>query len=84
VANKLYIANLPYKVTAAEVRDLFFRAGEIEDIDLAIDHETRLSRGYGFIQMSTEDGAAEAIRLFNRQLMGDRQLIVSEAIRQRD
>ena len=82
MAYKLYIANLPYKVTESQIHDLFSRAGEIVEIDLAIDHETRLSRGYGFIHMATEDGATEAIRLFNRQLMGDRQLIVNEAIRQ--
>ena len=82
MANKLYIANLVYQVTAAQIHDLFSQAGEILHIDLAMNHETGQSRGYGFVQMSTEEGAAEAIRLFNRQLLGDRQLIVTEAIRQ--
>jgi cold-inducible RNA-binding protein len=82
VANKLYIANLVYKITATQIHDLFSQAGEILHIDLAMNLETGQSRGYGFVQMSTEEGAKEAIRLFNRQMLGDQPLIVTEAIRQ--
>lgn len=82
MANKLYIANLAEQVTAAQIHALFSQAGEIINVDLAMTAEAGQSRGYGFIQMSTEEGAAEAIRLFNHQAMGDRKMIVTEAIRQ--
>jgi RNA recognition motif-containing protein len=81
MANKLYIANLPNKVTEAQIHALFSQAGEIVTIELATDPDTRMSRGYGFVSMANEEDAAEAIRRFNKQLMGDRQLIVSAAIR---
>jgi RNA recognition motif-containing protein len=82
VANKIYVANLGYEVTASQIHDLFSQAGEVVDIELAMDQDTRQSRGYAFIHMSTADGAMEAVRQFNKQLMGSRHLIVSEAIRQ--
>ncbi len=82
MANKLYIANLGDQVTEAQIYALFSQAGEIVSVELAMTADAGQSRGYGFIQMSTAEGATEAIRLFNHQTMGDRKMIVTEAIRQ--
>lgn len=82
MVNKLYIANLPYEMTELQIYALFSMAGEISKIDLIMDQAAPLSRAYGFIFMSTEAGAAEAIRLLNGHQLVDRHLFVSEAIRQ--
>lgn len=81
MVNKLYVANLPYEMTELQIHDLFSQAGEINKIELIMDQAAQLSRGYGFIFMSTETGAAEAIRLFNGHPILNRPLFVNAALR---
>lgn len=76
---KLYVGNLPYSATEAQVRDLFAQAGEIENVALITDRETGRPKGFGFVEMVTVEGAQEAIKLFNGYSFQDRNLTVNEA-----
>ena len=76
---KLYIGNLPYSATAEEIRALFEQVGEIADVAVISDRETGRSKGFGFVEMATEDLAQEAIRRFNGYSMNNRPLTVNEA-----
>ena len=76
---KLYIGNLPYSATAEEIRALFEQVGEIADVAVSSDRETGRSKGFGFVEMATEDLAQEAIQRFNGYSMNNRPLTVNEA-----
>src|SRR6185295_1567491 len=76
---KLYVGNLPYTTTEAQVRALFGQAGEIVDVALITDRETGRPKGFGFVEMATEEGAQEAIKRFNGYTLDNRNLTVNEA-----
>jgi cold-inducible RNA-binding protein len=79
MAKKLYVGNLPYTTTAEQLRALFSQAGEIVDVTIIMDRETNRSKGFGFIEMKTDEGGSEAIKRFNGYSMGTRNLTVNEA-----
>ncbi|HLY24796.1 MAG TPA: RNA-binding protein [Aggregatilineales bacterium] len=79
MTKKLYVGNMSYQTTEQEIRDLFSQAGEISEIALITDRETGRAKGFGFVEMATEDGAKEAIKRFNGQSLNDRTLTVNEA-----
>jgi RNA recognition motif-containing protein len=79
MAKKLYVGNLPYSVTIEELRELFSQAGDIVDVTIIMDRDTNRSKGFGFVEMATDDGGAEAIKRFNGYSMGNRSLTVNEA-----
>ena len=76
---KLYIGNLPYSTTAEDLRALFEQVGEITDVAVISDRETGRSKGFGFVEMATEDLAQQAISRFNGYSMNNRALTVNEA-----
>ncbi len=76
---KLYVGNLPYSTTEAQVRELFGQAGEIVEVALITDRETGRPKGFGFVEMATEEGAQEAIKRFNGYTLDKRNLTVNEA-----
>ena len=78
MAQKIYVGNLPYEAEEASVRDLFATHGEIISVALPTDRETGRPRGFGFIEMSTED-AAKAIQALDGTDFGGRSLNVTEA-----
>jgi RNA recognition motif-containing protein len=75
---KIYVGNLPFSATDADVRALFSQHGTVESVSLPTDRETGRPRGFGFVEMSQAD-AARAIQALNGQDMGGRQLRVNEA-----
>jgi RNA recognition motif-containing protein len=79
VNKKLYVGNLSYGATEAQIRDLFSQAGEIVEVTLITDRETGRSKGFGFVEMATEEEAQEAIKRFNGYTLNDRELTVNEA-----
>ena len=79
MVKKLYVGNLSYSVTEAQVRELFSQAGEISEVALITDRETGRPKGFGFVEMATEEGAQEAIKRFNGYLLQERALTVNEA-----
>ena len=75
---KLYVGNLPFSTTEAELRDLFGRHGSVESVKVITDRETGRSRGFAFVEMDAS-GAADAIRALDGSDMGGRSLRVNEA-----
>ena len=76
---KLYVGNLPYSATDTELRSLFEQVGEIADVTVITDRDSGRSKGFGFVEMATEEEAEEAIRRFNGYSMDNRSLTVNEA-----
>ena len=79
MGKKLYVGNLSYGTTEAQIRELFAQAGEISEINLITDRETGRPKGFGFVEMATEEGGQEAIKRFNGYLLDERTLTVNEA-----
>jgi len=76
---KLYVGNLSYGTTEAELQDLFAQAGEVKSAQVIQDRDTGRSKGFGFVVMGTEDEAQKAINLLNGKEIGGRALTVSIA-----
>ena len=76
---KLYVGNLAFQTTTAELETLFAQAGTVESVSLIEDRETGRSRGFGFVEMSSKEEGAAAIQQFNGKDMGGRALNVNEA-----
>lgn len=76
---KLYVGNLPYSVTENDLRALFEQAGTVTDAAVITDRETGRSKGFGFVEMDTDEEATKAITQFNGYSMSNRQIQVSEA-----
>lgn len=79
MAKKLYVGNLSYGTTDETLRGLFSQFGEIVSVNVIIDRETRRSKGFGFVEMTTDQAAQSAIEGLNGQEVDGRQLKVNEA-----
>ncbi len=79
MSKKLYVGNLSYSTTESQIRDQFSQVGEIASIALITDRDTGRPKGFGFVEMVTEEGAQEAIRRFNGFTLDSRALTVNEA-----
>jgi RNA recognition motif-containing protein len=79
MGRKLYVGNLSFNVGDSELRNLFSQAGECESSTVIIDRETGRSRGFGFVEMATNDDARKAIAQFDGQEFEGRTLKVNEA-----
>src|SRR5271167_4335797 len=75
---KIYVGNLPFSASEAEVRTLFSQHGTVEAVSLPTDRETGRPRGFGFVEMSQAD-AARAIQSLNGYSLNGRPLRVNEA-----
>jgi RNA recognition motif-containing protein len=75
---KIYVGNLPFTATDAEIRTLFSQHGTVESVSLPVDRETGRPRGFGFVEMSQAD-AARAIQNLNGKDLNGRPLRVNEA-----
>jgi len=76
---KLYVGNLDYSVTDAQLNDLFGQAGKVESAVVITYRDSGKSKGFGFVEMSTEEGAKKAIEMFNEKDYQGRKMIVNEA-----
>lgn len=79
MTKKLYVGNLPYNTSETDLRALFEQVGEVAEATVITDRETGRSKGFGFVEMATEEGAQEAIRKYNGYEMNNRPLTVNEA-----
>ena len=79
MTTKLYVGNLSYETTEEELQELFAQAGSVTSVALPTDRETGRPRGFGFVEMSSEEEARKAITMFNGQTLRDRQLKVNES-----
>jgi RNA recognition motif-containing protein len=76
---KLYIGNLAYSTTEDDLRTLFAQAGAVSSVALIKDRDSGQSKGFAFVEMSSQADAEKAISMFNGYQMGDRELRVSIA-----
>ena len=79
MSTRLYVGNLNFRTTSDELREIFSQAGEVENATVVEDRDTGRSRGFGFVEMVTAEGAAAAIEQFNGKELGGRALTVNEA-----
>jgi len=79
MATKLYVGNLSYGASDKSLEDLFSQAGTVTSAQVVTDRYTGESRGFGFVEMSTEAEAQAAISQFNGQEHGGRTLTVNES-----
>jgi RNA recognition motif-containing protein len=76
---RLYVGNLPFDVTEDQLHELFAPHGQVVSAKLITDMDTGRSRGFGFVEMSTEDESKVAIEKMNKAKVNDRELTVNEA-----
>ena len=79
MAKKLYVGNLTYDTTEDNLVELFSEYGEVLSAQIIIDRETNRSKGFGFVEMKTDQEAQAAIAGLNGQQSGGRSLTVNEA-----
>jgi cold-inducible RNA-binding protein len=79
MATKLYIGGLPYSTTQDELQDAFAQAGTVTSSSIIMDKMTGRSRGFGFIEMASDEDAQKAIEMWNGKDFGGRKLTVNEA-----
>jgi len=73
------VGGLPYRMTNDELRDLFSEAGEVTDVYIVTERETGRSKGFGFVEMSTEEEAQAAIEKFHDEELDGRNITVNIA-----
>ncbi len=79
MGTRLYVGNLSYDTTEQELQELFSQAGAVEDVSLPTDRATGRMRGFGFVEMASDNDAQAAIQKFNGFVLRNRQLTVNEA-----
>lgn len=81
--NKLYIGSLSYDTTEDGLRDFFAQAGKVESVNIIMDRMSGRSKGFGFVEMSSEKEAQEAIKTLNGKELDGRKVIIDKARPQR-
>lgn len=79
MATKLYVGGLPYSTTDDALKEHFAQAGEVTSATIIMDKMSGRSKGFGFVEMGSDDEAQKAISMFNGQDFGGRKLTVNEA-----
>jgi RNA recognition motif-containing protein len=79
MATKLFVGNLSFNTTEGDVLDLFKQAGTVTSCSLIVDKFTNKSRGFAFVEFSTQDEATKAVTQFNGKELDGRALTVNEA-----
>ncbi|HQP67455.1 MAG TPA: RNA-binding protein, partial [Quisquiliibacterium sp.] len=79
MSTKIYVGNLPWRATDAQLSQLFGAHGEVTDARIVTDRETGRSRGFGFVTMANAEAAQNAIRALNGYSLEGRGLVVNEA-----
>ena len=76
---KLYVGSLSYDSTEDTLKELFSQAGTVESVAIIIDKISGRSKGFGFVEMSSEEEATKAIEMFNGKEFEGRNIVVNEA-----
>ena len=76
---RLYVGNLPFDVSEDQLHELFSAHGQVASTKLITDFNTGRSRGFGFVEMRTEEEAQAAIDKMNKAKVGEREIVVNEA-----
>ena len=79
MVKKLFVGGLSYETTEETLKETFSRAGNVESANVIIDKMSGRSKGFGFIEMSSEEEAQKAIKMFNGEEIDGRNVTVNEA-----
>ncbi len=79
MSRRLYVGNLAWAVTDQDLKDLFSEAGRVKSSQVIVDRDTKRSRGFGFVEMETDEAADAAIKKFNGRELKGRPIRVNEA-----
>src|SRR6266567_7088544 len=79
MGKKLYVGNLPFNATDEALQEIFAQAGSVQSAKIITDRDTGRSKGFGFVEMSSDQEAADAIKKFNGADFEGRSLTVNEA-----
>jgi len=79
MTNKLYVGSIAYSTTEDGLKTAFSQAGSVQSAVIIIDKISGRSKGFGFVEMSTEDEAQKAIQMLNGQELDGRKIVVNEA-----
>lgn len=79
MATKLFVGGLPYAVTDDQLREIFEAAGTVASAKVIVDRETNRSKGFGFVEMSSDEEAKAAIEQLNNKEVDGRAITVNEA-----
>lgn len=79
MGSKLYVGNLNYETTGSDLEQLFAQHGSVQSAEVISDRDSGRSKGFGFVQMGSDDEAKAAIEALNGQEIGGRALTVNEA-----
>jgi len=79
MGRKLYVGNLPYSATEQSLREAFAESGTVDSVSVITDRDTGQSKGFAFIEMSTDQEAQAATQAMNGKMLDGRQIKVNEA-----
>jgi RNA recognition motif-containing protein len=79
MATKLFVGSLPFATTGDQLKDIFSKAGDVVEANIVMDKMTGRSRGFGFVEMATEDAVKKAIADLNGSEVDGRKIFVAEA-----
>lgn len=79
MGKKLYVGNLPFSATEQELTDAFAQCGTVTSARIIVDRETGRSKGFAFVEMSTDEEAVKAIEQYNGADYSGRPMTVNEA-----
>jgi len=79
MTKRLYVGNIPFKATEEDVKNLFSQTGEVVSVRLIKDAATGRLRGFGFVEMASDEDAEKAISTLNGNNFMERSLVVNEA-----
>lgn len=79
MASKLYVGSLSYGVDDNKLKELFAEFGTVVSAQVIVDRDSNQSKGFGFVEMSTEDEAKAAIKALNGKDVDGREIVVNEA-----
>ena len=79
MAKKIYVGNLPWSTTSAKLESLFGAHGTVRSAEVISDRDTGRSRGFGFVEMESDDACEKAIEALNGQEVDGRAITVNEA-----
>jgi RNA recognition motif-containing protein len=79
LSKKIYVGNLPFSCTEADLKDAFGRHGSVDSVNVITDRETGRPRGFAFVEMGEATAAADAIRALDGSDLGGRTIRVNEA-----
>ena len=79
MATKLFVGSLPFATTSDALREIFAKAGGVVEANVVMDKMTGRSRGFGFVEMATEEDAKKAVDTLNGTEVEGRKIFVSEA-----